>query len=62
MKFFYYFFFADRVPDTTTVKKKMLYSSSKSALKTKFVGISEREVQATDSSELDHDEVIKKMK
>lgn len=40
----------------------MLYASSKDALKKKLQGIAEQDIQATDQSELDYDDILKKLK
>eukprot|EP00296_Roombia_truncata_P002213 JP438131.1.p1 GENE.JP438131.1~~JP438131.1.p1 ORF type:complete len:151 (-),score=60.48 JP438131.1:45-461(-) len=48
-------------PDTAKIKSKMLYASSKDAFRKKLVGIS-TEIQATDASEVDYNEVLEKVK
>jgi len=48
-------------PDTAPVHMKMLYAASKDAVKKKLVGIS-HEVQATEHSELNKNEVTEKIK
>ena len=48
-------------PDTAPIKKKMIYASTKDAIKKAFQGISV-EVQGTDRSEVDFDEVLNKCK
>jgi cofilin len=47
-------------PDTAKIKSKMLYTSSLADLRKKLVGIG-TEVQATDSSEIDYEEVLNKV-
>merc|ERR1711974_509834 len=48
-------------PDTASIKKKMIYASTKDSIKTAFVGLSV-EIQGTDKSEVDYDEVLNKCK
>jgi cofilin len=48
-------------PDTAPTKMKMLYASSKDAVKKKLVGIN-HEIQATEHSELDKNEVTERLK
>jgi len=50
-----------RCPDTAPVSMKMLYAASKAALKKALVGIA-MEIQATDYSELNKEEVYEKIK
>eukprot|EP00019_Armaparvus_languidus_P010085 CAMPEP_0168579112 /NCGR_PEP_ID=MMETSP0420-20121227/20_1 /TAXON_ID=498008 /ORGANISM="Pessonella sp." /LENGTH=143 /DNA_ID=CAMNT_0008613001 /DNA_START=41 /DNA_END=472 /DNA_ORIENTATION=- len=47
-------------PDTAKIKSKMLYTASLADLRKKLVGIG-TEVQATDNSEIDYDEVLNKV-
>merc|ERR1711916_143557 len=44
-------------PDTSSIKGKMIYASSKDALKKGLVGV-QKDVQATDASEIDYAEVL----
>lgn len=48
-------------PDSAPIKMKMVYASSKEALRRKFIGIG-KEIQATDASEIDEEEVLGLMK
>ncbi|EDQ88489.1 uncharacterized protein MONBRDRAFT_8986 [Monosiga brevicollis MX1] len=47
-------------PDTARIKDKMLFASSKESLRKKLVGIN-TEVQATELSEVDYDEILDKV-
>eukprot|EP01136_Pigoraptor_vietnamica_P008316 Opistho-1_new@43474 len=47
-------------PNTAKIKPKMLYASSKDAIRKKLVGIA-TEIQATDASEIDFEEVLDKV-
>lgn len=50
-----------RSPDTGKIKLKMLYASSKDALTKKLKGLVTKPVQANDESDLDYDEVLRKL-
>lgn len=49
-----------RCPDTASVHMKMLYAASKDAVKKKLTGMT-HEIQATEHSELNKDEVTAKL-
>ena len=52
--------FAVWAPDSSKIKSKMLYASSKDNFRKKLVGIG-TEIQATDASEIAHEEVLEKI-
>ncbi|KAJ2797825.1 cofilin, partial [Coemansia helicoidea] len=47
-------------PDTAGVRSKMLYASTKTALRTKLVGVA-TDIQATDGDSLSHEEILSKL-
>ena len=53
--------FVVRCPDTASVRTKMLYAASKPTVRRKLVGIN-HEIQATEYSELNKQEVTEKVK
>eukprot|EP00088_Acartia_fossae_P036530 TRINITY_DN37753_c0_g1_i1.p1 TRINITY_DN37753_c0_g1~~TRINITY_DN37753_c0_g1_i1.p1 ORF type:complete len:148 (+),score=32.16 TRINITY_DN37753_c0_g1_i1:176-619(+) len=55
------FFLISWSPDTAPIRQKMLFASTKNALKTSLSGLA-IEVQATDVTEVEYEEVVKEVK